>query len=184
MVPAIFLDRDGVIIENRPNYVRSWDEVEIFPQALAALAGVSHSPYKIVIITNQAGVGRGLIPIQVVEDINRRLVEAIENAGGRVDGVFVCPHKPEDGCECRKPRPGLLRQAAQALSLDISQSILIGDNLSDIQAGLAIGVRQVALVRTGLGAQQLHSPLFATLPPFPVYNTLADALANLISVVR
>lgn len=184
MVPAIFLDRDGVIIENRPNYVRSWEEVDIFPQALAALARIRPSPYKIVIVSNQAGIGRGLIPPQIVEDVNRRLVAAIEEAGGRVDGVFVCPHRPEDGCACRKPLPGLLYQAAQALSLDLSQSILIGDNLSDIQAGLAGGVRQVALVRTGLGNQQIQSPMLATLPPFPVYATLADALADLVSDVR
>src|SRR5690606_36103474 len=95
MHPAIFLDRDGVIIENRPAYVRSWEDVEIFPQALTALARVCKSPYKIVIVTIQSGVGPGLIQMETAEEINRRLVREIEKAGGRIDAVLMCPHAPE-----------------------------------------------------------------------------------------
>ncbi len=123
MYPAIFLDRDGVLIENRPAYVRSWADVDIFPEALEALARIRSHPYKIVMVTNQSGVGRGLIPAATVEEINRRLLSAVEAAGGRIDAVFVCPHKPEDNCDCRKPPPCLLIQARSALSLDL-------DNLS------------------------------------------------------
>lgn len=180
MHPAIFLDRDGVIIENRPTYVRSWADVEIFPQALDALAQVKNSSYKIVIVSNQAGVGHGLIPLAVVDEINRRLVEEIEKAGGRIDGVFVCPHTPQDGCNCRKPEPGLLFQAAKTLSIELSRSIIIGDALSDLQAGQAAGVLQIALVRTGRGFEQALVGEAADLRPFPIYDTLAQALADLI----
>lgn len=180
MLPAIFLDRDGVIIENRPDYIRTWADVVIYKQALEALAKISSFPYKIVIITNQSVVGRGLIPLSVATDINHRLLGEIQKAGGRVDGVFMCPHAPEANCNCRKPQPGLLFQAASALSLDLSQSLLIGDTLSDLKAGQVAGVKQTALVKTGLGLHQADVPEASTLTPFPVYNTLADALADLV----
>jgi D-glycero-D-manno-heptose 1,7-bisphosphate phosphatase len=180
MVPAIFLDRDGVIIENRPAYVRSWADVEIFPQALAALAGVKNRGYIIAVVTNQAGIGKGLIQPEAAQEINRRLVQEVEKAGGRIDGIFVCPHTPEDRCDCRKPRPGLFFQAAKALSIDLSRSIMIGDTLNDLQAGRAAGIERVALVRTGLGAQQLRFPEASSLGPFPVYDTVSEALAELI----
>lgn len=180
MHPAIFLDRDGVVIEYRQNYIRSWADVVIFPQALAALAKLRSHPCKVVIITNQSAVGRGIIPLSVADDINRRLVQEIEKGGGRVDGVFMCPHAPEEGCDCRKPRPGLLLQAAQALSLDLSRSVLIGDTLNDLRAGEAAGVRQTILVRTGLGVEQAELPEATGLKPFLIYDTMADALAEVI----
>ena len=96
MHPAIFLDRDGVIIENQPAYVRSWDDVQFIPQALVALARLRDSLFKIVIVTNQSAIGRGQITLSEADSINRRLVQVIEKAGGRIDGVFMCPHAPID----------------------------------------------------------------------------------------
>jgi D-glycero-D-manno-heptose 1,7-bisphosphate phosphatase len=97
MDAGVLIDRDGVIIKNRPNYIRSWQQVAIYPQAIRALVRLSASPYRVVIVTNQSGVGRGLVSLPVVEEINTRLVQAIETAGGRIDGVFTCPHAPQDG---------------------------------------------------------------------------------------
>ena len=139
-MPALFLDRDGVIIENRANYVRSWDDVSIYPQALQALASVRHWPGKIIVVTNQSAVGRGLITLQTAESINARLVHKIYQNGGRIDGVYMCPHAPDAGCDCRKPQPGLLQQAAANFALCMEQSWMIGDALTDIAAGLAAGV--------------------------------------------
>ena len=127
MQPAIFIDRDGVIIENRENYVRSWADVEILPEAVQALRLASSSKYKIVIVTNQSGIGKGLIPPDTARRINRRLLKIITNGGGRIDGVYVCPHTPDDHCACRKPKPGLLLTAAKDLAIELSQSIMIGD---------------------------------------------------------
>jgi D-glycero-D-manno-heptose 1,7-bisphosphate phosphatase len=107
MEPAIFLDRDGVIIENRPSYVRSWADVVILPLALEAMARIHASPFKIVIVTNQSAVGRGLLGLEEAWAINHHLQQVIEESGGRVDGLFMCPHSPEDHCNCRKPKPGL-----------------------------------------------------------------------------
>ncbi|MGE5222757.1 MAG: D-glycero-alpha-D-manno-heptose-1,7-bisphosphate 7-phosphatase [Omnitrophica WOR_2 bacterium] len=180
MQPAVFLDRDGVIIENREDYVRAWSDVAIYPQALRALARLQSKPYKIVIVTNQSVIGRGIITPSEAEAINQRLVKEIVRAGGRVDGLFVCPHAPQENCACRKPKPGLFIQAARRLDIDLSQSILIGDSLSDLSAGQAAGVRQTALVLTGHGAVQSRSPEAALLRPFLTFDTLEDALRELV----
>lgn len=180
MFPAIFLDRDGVIIENRSNYVRRWEDVAIYGQALTALSEINSSPYKIVMVTNQSAVGRGIISPGTVREINARLVRIIGQTGGRIDGVYVCPHAPEEHCECRKPKPGLLFQAAEAQNLDFNHSILIGDTLGDLMAGQAAGTRQTVLVRTGLGAEQETSRKARELKPFLIYDTLADALSDLV----
>jgi D-glycero-D-manno-heptose 1,7-bisphosphate phosphatase len=180
MEPAIFLDRDGVIIENRPSYVRSWADVTILPLALEALAHIHASPFRIVIVTNQSAVGRGLLGLEEAWEINHRLLQVIEASGGRVDGVFMCPHSPADHCNCRKPKPGLLKEAAESLALDLSRSIMIGDALSDVLAGQAAGVQSAVLVRTGRGASQEMAAAQEKLEPFLIFDTLADALANLV----
>jgi D-glycero-D-manno-heptose 1,7-bisphosphate phosphatase len=181
MNPALFLDRDGVIIENQPNYIQNWSDVRIYPQALNSLRRIESSNYKIFIITNQSAVGRGIITQATAEEINNRLVAKIESAGGRVDGVLMCPHTPDDNCLCRKPQPGLILDAADAHFLDLSCSILIGDALSDIIAGQSAGVGQNVLVNTGLGVTQSALPLASQIPSFLVYDSLADALDNLVS---
>lgn len=153
MRPAIFLDRDGVIVENRDDYVRSPGDISFIPGALPALAKLASSPFAIVIVTNQAAVGRGLISLAEAEAINRFVTAEIVRAGGRVDGAYLCPHRPDEGCECRKPRPGLLLQAAAELNLDLKRSWMIGDALTDLQAGEAAGARPL-LVLTGRGKDQ------------------------------
>jgi D-glycero-D-manno-heptose 1,7-bisphosphate phosphatase len=176
MKPALFLDRDGVIIENRPNYVRSWADVEIYPQAVSALAAFATIPHKIIIVTNQSGVGRGIIPRAVADAINVRLVDVLKSAGGRVDGVYICPHAPQDACQCRKPRAGMLVQAAAEHGLDLAHSIMIGDALTDVAAGQAAGVAQTVLLRTGRGRDQLQLAQALAMQPFSVYDDLSAAL--------
>jgi len=180
MYPAIFLDRDGVIIENRPNYIRSWEDVSIYPQAVLALSRIRSSPYKVIIVTNQSAVGRGLISYPEAETINRRLLAELERAGCRIDAVYLCPHTPEDRCACRKPQPGLILQAAQELSLDVSRSWMIGDAWSDLLAGQTAGILQNVLVRTGRGLEQSLLPKPPGLESAWIYDTLAQALEALI----
>ena len=101
-MPAIFLDRDGVIIENRSDYVKSWQEVIIYPQALLALAVLSRTPYKIVVVTNQSAVAKGLTDLAEVQVIHRNLVGEVASAGGRIDACYLCPHSPEEtGKKCQ-----------------------------------------------------------------------------------
>jgi D-glycero-D-manno-heptose 1,7-bisphosphate phosphatase len=181
--PAIFLDRDGVIIENRGDYVRSWADVEVFPQALQALAVLSRGPYLIILVTNQSAVGRGHISAETAAGINSRLLAVIREAGGRVDAVYMCPHDPAAGCACRKPRPGLLLRAVEELELDLERSVMIGDALTDIRAGQAAGVGRCVLLRTGRGRDQERLPEAAGLPPFAVYDDLQAALDSLSELV-
>lgn len=176
--PAIFLDRDGVIIENRADHVKSIAAVQFIPGALAALAALAASDRRVVIVTNQAVVGRGLITLAEAEAINHYVRRQIETAGGRVDGLYLCPHHPDEGCACRKPRPGMLLAAAQALEIDLAQSVLIGDALTDVQAAQAAGA-QALLVRTGRGAAQTQALAAAGLAGVPVFEHLAEALQSL-----
>lgn len=180
MHPALFLDRDGVIIDNRPDYVRRWADVHFFPQALAALARIRHTPYKVIVVTNQSPVGRGLMTMATAVALNERIMQVVRQHDGRVDASYICPDAPGRETGCRKPLPGMLRQAAAKHNLDLSQSLMIGDALTDVQAGRAAGVSVAALVLTGRGQAQAAKPEAAALAPLPIYADLAAALAELI----
>lgn len=179
MRPALFLDRDGVIIENRSNYVRQWEDVDIYPQAMSALVQLTAFPCSIVIVTNQSAVGRQLITERLADEINHRLVTKIEEAGGRIERVYMCPHAPWENCECRKPKPGLFLRAAIDLSLDLSRSLMIGDAVSDLEAAKKAGVGNLALVLTGRGREQSLDPQLQSLRPFTIYGALIDAVAEI-----
>ena len=177
--PALFLDRDGVFIENRANYVRSWADVEFFPDALAALAQIREIPYKIIVVTNQSAVGRGILTLETAVALNERILAGVRAANGRIDASYLCPARPGTNDPCRKPRPGMLLQAAEEHNIDLSQSYMIGDALTDIQAGQAAGVKQAILLLTGRGAAQAQLPLARELPPFATFANLAQALDHL-----
>lgn len=151
---AVFVDRDGVICRNRNDHVKRWEEFVFLPGVLEAMAGLARLELYVIVITNQAIINRHLVPVEVVEDIHARMVRTIEAAGGRVDRVMYCPHRPDERCACRKPQPGLLLKAKVELGLDLSQSYLIGDAETDMQAARAVGCRRY-LVLTGRGRRQL-----------------------------
>ncbi len=151
---AIFLDRDGVINRNRANHVKSWAEFEFLPGVLRAIESLSHLGWPLVVISNQAVIGRGLVSYHTVEEIHHRMVVIVERAGGRIDEVLYCPHRPEEMCICRKPNPGMLLRAAQELNLNLTSSFVVGDALTDIDAARSVGAQPV-LVKTGRGDEQL-----------------------------
>ena len=181
--PAIFLDRDGVIIENRANYVRSWADVAFFPQALAALARIRETPRKIILVTNQSAVGRGIISWETAVSLNNRIIEVVRQAGGRIDAAYICPAAPGEDAPCRKPRPGMLLQAAADHQIDLSRSVMIGDALTDVQAGRAAGVGEVILLLTGRGKAQLALADTAVAFPFTVCQNLDEALRQIVPTV-
>lgn len=150
---AILLDRDGVINDNRTDYVKSWEEIVLFPGTLQALRSLVHTPLPIIVITNQSAINRHLTSFETVESIHRRLMSLVSYHGGRIDAIAWCPHRPDEDCGCRKPKPGLLVYAADSLNLDLSRSYLVGDAESDIAAGMAVGCK-TALVLTGRGTAQ------------------------------
>jgi D-glycero-D-manno-heptose 1,7-bisphosphate phosphatase len=147
---AVFLDRDGVINRNLDHYVTRSEEFRFLPGALASLVALAASPLAVVIVTNQSAVGRGYMAVGILDDIHRRMLQRVRVAGGRIDSIYACVHRPEDGCSCRKPQAGLLCRAAIELGLDLQASYLVGDAASDVQAALAAGCRPI-LVLTGRG---------------------------------
>jgi D-glycero-D-manno-heptose 1,7-bisphosphate phosphatase len=151
---AVFLDRDGVINENRAEHVKDWSEFQFLPGAPEAIARLAEAGIQVFIITNQAIVNRGMVSRERVDGVNRRMVEEIECRGGSIAAVAYCPHRPDERCSCRKPQPGLLLRLADEHRLELSATVLIGDALTDIQAGQSAGCRTI-LVLTGRGAEQL-----------------------------
>lgn len=137
--PAIFLDRDGVINHRIVGgYVTNWRQFKFIPRIKTALARLSKLGVPLIVVSNQAGVVKGLVTRRALRDITERFVAALAKAGARIDAVYYCPHTPEAHCPCRKPRPGLLKQAARDWRLSLKSSVLIGDSLSDLEAARAV----------------------------------------------
>ena len=150
----VLLDRDDTVSLDRPGYIRSPEDLELYPEAAGALARLARLGFCLAVVTNQSAVGRGLVSPEELRRIHDRLTSELARAGAPLAGVYHCPHRPEDGCGCRKPQPGLLRQAAADLGLTLSGSHLVGDAWSDVALGQAAGCRTV-LVLTGRGGQAL-----------------------------
>jgi D-glycero-D-manno-heptose 1,7-bisphosphate phosphatase len=147
---AVFLDRDGTINAGIPYHERvdSVDKVELLPGVLPALRALAQLDYGVVIVTNQAGIAEGLITLDDFEKINERVLELITPTGIRILKTCLCPHGEGAQCDCRKPKPRLLQDAAKELGIDLSQSWMVGDRLSDVQTGINAGTRAI-LVKSG-----------------------------------
>ena len=139
----VILDRDGVINRDSSEYIKQPAEWIALPGSLDAIARLTRAGWTIAVATNQSGVGRGLFTEATLRRIHQHMLARIEAAGGRVAGVFYCPHRPDAGCDCRKPRPGLLEQAAAALGRSLEDVPYVGDKLSDVQAAVAAGARPI-----------------------------------------
>ncbi len=150
---AIFLDRDGVINANRTDHVKGWDEFVFLPRALDALQRIVNSNFLVIVATNQAAIHRRMVQEVTVREIHARMQSEIERAGGCIHGIYYCPHRPDENCACRKPQPGMYRQAASDFGLDLTRSYVIGDAPADIGAARAIGAQPI-LVLTGRGCDQ------------------------------
>lgn len=146
----VLLDRDGTINVER-HYLSAPEGLELLPNTFAGLRRLAERGVGLVVISNQSGVGRGLIAPHALDAIHRRLGELLGQGGIVLDGIFTCPHMDEDGCDCRKPRPGLVRQAAAALGFEPAESFVVGDKACDIDLGRAVGATTI-LVRTGYGS--------------------------------
>jgi D-glycero-D-manno-heptose 1,7-bisphosphate phosphatase len=181
MRPAVFLDRDGTLIEEG-GYLERIERLTFFPYSVDSVRLLNDAGFAVVIVTNQAGIARGIVSEAFVGEASRHIAGRIELGGGRIDGFYHCPHHP-DGivealrvrCDCRKPEPGMLKRAARDLGLDLARSFVVGDRWHDLQAGTAVGARGV-LVRTGYGRSVEAHP-----PAGVVASAVVDNLAGAVS---
>jgi D-glycero-D-manno-heptose 1,7-bisphosphate phosphatase len=185
-MPLLILDRDGVINEDSEDYVRGLADWRPIAGSIEAIASASRAGYRVAIATNQSGLGRGYFGLDELEAIHQRLCDMVEEHGGSIAGIFYCPHLPDAGCDCRKPRTGLLRAIEAELGERAAGAWFIGDSLKDLQAARAFGCRP-ALVTTGKGvgtAAQLAGPEPGLEDPtaIPVFANLAEAINTLLEL--
>lgn len=172
------LDRDGVINQDSREFVKSADEWLPLPGSIEAIATLSLAGFTIAVASNQSGLARGLFSQEALDEMHHKLRSLVAASGGRVDHIAICPHGPDDGCDCRKPRPGLLRQIAARFEVALDGVPVIGDSLRDLQAAVAADARPI-LVRSGNG-RKTEQNLPAELAGIEVFDDLAAAAATLL----
>jgi len=175
-VDIVILDRDGVINRDSPDFIKSPEEWHALPGSLDAIARLWAAGYQVAVATNQSGVGRGIFSLSDLEAIHAKMLAAVTARGGKIAALEFCPHRPEDGCDCRKPRTGMLLRIARQLGSDLAGVPCIGDSPRDLQAAEAVGGRPI-LVTTGNGRHALEEALH---PAVEVFEDLATAADHLI----
>jgi D-glycero-D-manno-heptose 1,7-bisphosphate phosphatase len=174
----IILDRDGVINFDSDAFIKSPAEWKPIPGSLEAIAKLNHSGYRVVVCSNQSGIGRGLLDMAALNAINDKMYRALGQLGGRIDALFYCPHPAEADCACRKPKPGMFQDIAQRFNTDLAGVPSVGDSLRDLQASAAAGCQPI-LVLTGKGKKTQAA---GGLPPGTrIYEDLAAAVRAIIA---
>lgn len=179
----VILDRDGVINEDSDDYIKSPEEWIPIPGSLEAIARLCRHEYRVVIVTNQSGIARGLYTMDVMNKIHNRMLEHIHQKGGEIDAILFCPHGPDDHCECRKPKTGMFKELAERLKINLNGVPSVGDSLRDLQAAQAVNALPV-LVTTGKGAvtrEQLDAAAQPSLIETPVFADLAGFAEGLLA---
>ena len=174
----VILDRDGVINQDSDQFIKTPDEWKPIPGSLEAIAKLNHAGYRVVVASNQSGIGRGLFDMATLNAINEKMYKALGQVGGRIDALFYCPHPAEANCACRKPKPGMFHDIARRFNMSPLEVVSIGDSLRDAEAASAAGAQPV-LVLTGKGRKTQSG---GGLPPnTKVYDDLAEAVRSIIA---
>lgn len=173
----VLLDRDGVLVAERPGYVLSPDQVDLLPGAASAVGRLTRAQRRVFVITNQSPVGRGLLSPSRLDAIHRHVSEMIAAEGGVIDGYFVCPHLAADGCRCRKPQPGLLHLARDVAGVDLERATLVGDQITDVEAARSAGCSAIMLSATDAGGKRRPAGI-------AVATDLSDAVDRILGAVR
>ncbi len=174
----IILDRDGVINHDSTEYIKSVDEWQAIPGSLQAISNLGRNGYRIVVATNQAGLARGKLNIESLNAIHRKMQNHLLQFGGKIEAIFFCPHGPNDGCKCRKPKPGLYTDIARRLNVLLDEVYAVGDSLTDVDAAISAGARPI-LVKTGNGQSIVDK---GEVPEnVPVYDDLAEFVDTLLA---
>ena len=173
----IILDRDGVINLDSDAYVKSADEWLAIDSSIQAIAQLHQAGHRIFVATNQSGIGRGFFSLETLEAMHQKMLSLINEAGGKITDIAYCPHTPDDNCSCRKPKAGLLEALAAKNNIKLSDAIVIGDSLRDLQAADLVA-SQAFLVLTGKGQKTLQQNPTLT---YPIFETLHDATKHILS---
>ena len=172
----VILDRDGVVNHDSKQFIKSPAEWRPIPGSIDAIAKLSQAGYRVIIATNQSGIGRGLFDMDTLNAIHEKMHRAVQQAGGRIDAIFYCPHPIEDDCKCRKPKTGMFERIARCFNVDLIGTPSVGDSLRDLQAAAAVGARPL-LVLTGKGTQtQAEGGLPEGTQVFPDLATAAEEI--------
>lgn len=142
---AVFLDRDGVINVDRPDYVKSWSEFQFQPRVFQALRILKRNRLPVIVITNQSAVNRGLMTLDTLLEIHEKMTREIKKNGGQIEAIYYCPHTPSENCECRKPKPGLVLRAVKDLKVDLTKSYFIGDSDKDVVLARSLGLKCIRI---------------------------------------
>jgi D,D-heptose 1,7-bisphosphate phosphatase len=177
---AVFLDRDGVINEDREDYVKSWNEFIWIKGAKEAIRELNRAKFLVIMVTNQSSVGRGIIPSSVVENIHEKIQGDLKGIGAWIDDFYYCPAIPEERSPFRKPQPGMLFQAQKEHHINLEQSYMIGDSLSDIEAGFKAGCKTI-LVFTGKGKTQFTNIPFNPVRPHIIAKDINEAVKIILN---
>ena len=175
---VVILDRDGVINEDSDDYIKSPDEWIPIPGSLEAISRLNRAGYRVFILTNQSGVGRGLFDIETLHAIHQKLITELHKLGGRVDAILYCPHAPDAGCSCRKPEPGLFKEVEKRIQQDLIGTFAIGDSYRDLQAAETAKATPI-LVLTGKG-NKTYMGYKEQLKGIPCYENLSAAVDALL----
>jgi len=178
---VVFLDRDGVINIDSQYYVKNWSEFKFIPGSLEAINRLSLHRYLSIIITNQSMIKRKIAPIKEIEHIHLMMKEKVQSQGGDIQDIFFCPHKPQDRCHCRKPKPGLILEAQKRYNIDLASSVMVGDSVKDIECARNAGCGQAVLVKTGKGIESEKRLAQKTYAPDFIANDLLDAVTWIIN---
>jgi len=174
----IILDRDGVINEDSDDYIKSPDEWIPISGSLESIGKLSQNGFRVIIITNQSGIGRKIFSIEMLHAIHKKMNAHLLQFGGVIDGIFFCPCKPEENCNCRKPKPGLYNDVSDRLQMPLKNVFCVGDKITDIQAAENAGGNPI-LVRTGKGKEEIDGGLIPK--HIPIYDDLASFVDKIIT---
>jgi D-glycero-D-manno-heptose 1,7-bisphosphate phosphatase len=183
MTRAVFLDRDGVI-NQKPReglYVTRWEDFHILPGVAESVALLNGAGFRVIVVTNQRCIAKGLMTIAELEEMHRRMLDSLARAGATIDGVYYCPHEIEPSCDCRKPAPGMLLDAARSRGIDLAASWMIGDSDIDIEAGRNAGCKTVRLLETNEMADEAGRHGAATNGADIVAPSLLNAIRQILS---
>jgi len=178
---VVFLDRDGVINRDSPDYIKSWSEFEFLPGSLEAIKLLTLNGFATIVITNQSVINRKMVSGKVLDYIHTMMKEAVTSKGGQIKDIFFCPHVPEDRCNCRKPSPGLIFKAKQKYRIDIATSVMVGDSAKDIECARNAGCGHAVLVKTCNGSEAEKILKEKAITPDLIARDLLEAVGWIIT---